>query len=132
MELGRTDTVIAFGWSAIHRVADVACLGFACWAVGAHPSFAGLLIAFTAAKAVGSIPLMPGGLGYVDTALITALTIAGATGAQALAAVFVYRMVSLVLVALVGWVVFLISFRATHRDDADMTIDFERGDQPGV
>ncbi|NRI67287.1 UPF0104 family protein [Rhodococcus sp. MS16] len=132
VELGRTDTVIAFGWSAIHRVADVACLGFACWAVGAHPSFAGLLIAFTAAKAVGSIPLMPGGLGYVDTALITALTIAGATGAQALAAVFVYRMVSLVLVALVGWVVFLISFRATHRDDADMTIDFERGEQPGV
>lgn len=132
VELSRTDTVVAFGWSAIHRVADVACLGFACWAVGAQPSFAGLLIAFAAAKAVGSIPLMPGGLGYVDAALITALTIAGATGAQAIASVFVYRMVSFVLVVVVGWIVFLISFRATRHDDAEMAIEFEHREQPGT
>ncbi|ARE32782.1 hypothetical protein AS590_07670 [Prescottella equi] len=132
VELSRTDSVIAFGWSAIHRVADVACLGFACWAVGAEPSFAGLLIAFTAAKAVGSIPLLPGGLGYVDTALITALTIAGASGAQAIAAWFVYRMVSFVGVAVAGWIVFLITFRATHHEDLEMDLEFERREQPGV
>lgn len=129
VELSRTDTAVAFGWSTVHRVADVACLGFACWAVGAHPSVAGVLIAFAAAKAVGSIPLMPGGLGYVDAALITALTIAGATGAQALASVFVYRMVSFALVAIVGWIVFLISFRSTHHDDAELAVDFDRREQ---
>ncbi|WP_419247982.1 lysylphosphatidylglycerol synthase transmembrane domain-containing protein [Rhodococcus erythropolis] len=132
VELSRTDSVIAFGWSAIHRVADVACLGFACWAVGAEPSFAGLLIAFTAAKAVGSIPLLPGGLGYVDTALITALTIAGASGPQAIAAWLVYRLVSFIMVAVAGWIVFLITFRATHHEDLEMDLEFERREQPGV
>lgn len=132
VELSRTDSVVAFGWSAIHRVADVACLGFACWAVGADPSFAGLLIAFAAAKAVGSIPLVPGGLGYVDAALITALTIAGATGAQAIASVFVYRMVSFVLVAVTGWTVFLLTFRATHHEDLDMHVEFESREEPGL
>ena len=77
VELSRTDTAIAFGWSAVHRAADVLCLGFACWAVGADPSFAGLLIAFTAAKAVGSIPLLPGGFGAVEPVLATTLTAAG-------------------------------------------------------
>ncbi|MFI7165027.1 YbhN family protein [Rhodococcus erythropolis] len=132
VELSRTDSVIAFGWSAIHRAADVACLGFACWAVGAEPSFAGLLIAFTAAKAVGSIPFFPGGLGYVDTALIAALTFAGVSGAQVFASVLVYRVVSLVMVAVAGWIVFLITFRATHHEDLAMDLEFERRDQPGV
>ncbi|MCJ0902008.1 YbhN family protein [Rhodococcus sp. ARC_M6] len=132
VELSRTDTAIAFGWSTVHRVADVLCLGFACWAVGADPSFAGLLIAFTAAKAVGSIPLMPGGLGVVEPVLVTALIMAGSSWAQAAAAVFVYRIVSLVLVVLAGWLVFLVSFRATHHDDLDIDVEFERREQPGV
>ncbi|RZK73148.1 MAG: UPF0104 family protein, partial [Rhodococcus sp. (in: high G+C Gram-positive bacteria)] len=129
VELSRKDSVITFGWSAVHRLADVACLGFACWAVGAEPSFAGLLIAFAAAKAVGSIPLAPGGLGFVDGTLIATLTAAGATASQALAAVFVYRVVSYILVALVGWVVFLILFRHNQHEDLEMDLEFERREQ---
>ncbi|MEN0138305.1 MAG: YbhN family protein [Rhodococcus sp. (in: high G+C Gram-positive bacteria)] len=129
VELRRKDSIITFGWSAVHRLADVACLGFACWAVGAEPSFAGLLIAFAAAKAVGSIPLAPGGLGFVDGTLIATLTAAGATASQALAAVFVYRVVSYILVALVGWVVFLILFRHNQHEDLEMDLEFERREQ---
>ncbi|QYB02554.1 YbhN family protein [Rhodococcus sp. USK10] len=129
VELRRKDSIITFGWSAVHRLADVACLGFACWAVGAEPSFAGLLIAFAAAKAVASIPLAPGGLGFVDGTLIATLTAAGATASQALAAVFVYRVVSYILVALVGWVVFFILFRHNQHEDLEMDLEFERREQ---
>ncbi|WP_072689083.1 TIGR00374 family protein [Rhodococcus marinonascens] len=129
VELGRRDSLIAFGWSGVHRIADVACLGFACWAVGAEPSLAGLLIAFAAAKAVASIPLAPGGLGFVDGTLIATLTAAGATASQALAAVFVYRVVSYILVALVGWIVFLILFRRNQHEDLGMDVEFERQEQ---
>lgn len=129
VELRRKDSIITFGWSAVHRLADVACLGFACWAVGAEPSFAGLLIAFAAAKAVASIPLAPGGLGFVDGTLIATLTAAGATASQALAAVFVYRLVSYILVALVGWVVFLILFRHNQHEDLEMDLELERREQ---
>ncbi|WP_070377395.1 TIGR00374 family protein [Rhodococcus sp. WMMA185] len=129
VELGRRDSLIAFGWSGVHRIADVACLGFACWAVGAEPSLAGLLIAFAAAKAVASIPLAPGGLGFVDGTLIATLTAAGATASQALAAVFVYRVVSYILVALAGWIVFLILFRYNQAEDLEMDVEFERHEQ---
>lgn len=133
VELRRRDGAAAFGWSAVNRVADLACLGFACWAVGAEPSFAGLLIAFTAAKAVGSIPLAPGGLGFVDGALIAALTAAGPTASGALAAVFVYRIVSFVLIALVGWLVFAVLFRSPHVGDSELAddhLDREYGQGP--
>ncbi|WP_083342984.1 flippase-like domain-containing protein [Rhodococcus triatomae] len=129
VELGRRDSLVTFGWSAVHRGADVACLGFACWAVGADPSFAGLLIAFAAAKAVGSIPLAPGGLGFVDGALIATLTAAGATAPQALAAVFVYRIASYIMVAVVGWIVFLVLFRNNQTDEVDMDLEFEQHKQ---
>ncbi|MGH8046303.1 MAG: autotransporter-associated beta strand repeat-containing protein, partial [Chthoniobacterales bacterium] len=48
----------AFSWSMFNWVADVACLAFACYAAGGHPSLAGLTVAYAAARAVGSIPLM--------------------------------------------------------------------------
>lgn len=132
VELGRRDSLVAFGWSGVHRLADVACLGFACWAVGAEPSLAGLLIAFAAAKAVASIPLAPGGLGFVDGTLIATLTAAGATASQSLAAVFVYRVVSYILVALVGWIVFLILFRYNQHEDLAMDLEFERQEQSPI
>ncbi|GAA3419707.1 hypothetical protein RAJCM14343_1940 [Rhodococcus aetherivorans] len=123
VHLGRRDGLATICWSAVHRVFDVACLGFACWAVGGEPSLPGLLIAFAAAKAVGSIPLAPGGLGFVDGTLIATLTAAGMSASQALAAVFVYRGVSFILVALVGWTVVAAKFRSSQHDehiDADL------------
>ena len=53
---------MAFSWSLFNWIADVACLAFAAYAAGGKPSLAGLTVAYAAARAVGSIPLMPGGL----------------------------------------------------------------------
>ncbi|WP_142278135.1 lysylphosphatidylglycerol synthase transmembrane domain-containing protein, partial [Mycobacterium avium] len=62
VSLGRRDLSVAFGWSMFNWIADVACLGFAAYAAGDHASVAGLTVAYAAARAVGTIPLMPGGL----------------------------------------------------------------------
>lgn len=119
VELARRDGVAAVAWSAVHRAADVACLGLACWAVGGSPSVAGLFIAFAAAKAVGSVPLAPGGLGFVDGTLIATLTAAGLSASQSLAAVFVYRMVSFAFVALAGWATVAAMYRGNGPDEID-------------
>lgn len=119
VELARRDGVAAVAWSAVHRAADVACLGLACWAVGGSPSVAGLFIAFAAAKAVGSVPLAPGGLGFVDGTLIATLTAAGLSASQSLAAVFVYRMVSFAFVALTGWATVAAMYRGNGPDEID-------------
>lgn len=126
VDLGKRDGALVGVWALVHRFADVACLGAACYAVGGDPKIAGLLIAFTAGKAVGSIPFAPGGIVYVDATLIYGLTAgAGLPAAQAVAAAFVYRMVSFVLLAIVGWIIFAFLFRTPHSDDAAYEREFE-------
>ena len=44
---------IAFGWSLFNWVADVACLAFACYAVGGQPSISGLMVAYAASQGRG-------------------------------------------------------------------------------
>ncbi|MGC4962774.1 lysylphosphatidylglycerol synthase transmembrane domain-containing protein [Gordonia sp. DT218] len=116
VQLSRRDLTISFAWSMFNWVADVACLAFACWAVGAHPGIAGLMVAYAAGKAVGTaIPLLPGGIGVVDAVLVPALTSAGMPAADAITAVLVYRLISYVLVAAIGWIVVLVMFRNSFR-----------------
>ncbi|MEV0356306.1 YbhN family protein [Nocardia sp. NPDC050697] len=125
VRLSPRDGALVGAWAVVHRLADVACLGAACYAIGGDPVWAGLLIAFAAGKAVGSIPFAPGGIVYVDATLIYALTVAaGLPAAQAVAAAFVYRMVSFVLVAIVGWIVFAFLFRTPHADEAEYEREF--------
>jgi hypothetical protein len=58
----------------------VACLAFAAYAAeAAKPSLAGLTVAYAAARAVGSIPLMPGGLLVVEAVLVPGLVSSGMT-----------------------------------------------------
>lgn len=129
VQMNRWDALKTFWWSALHRITDVACLGFACLAVGAEPRLSGVLIAFAASKAVASVPLAPGGLGTVDATLFAALTIsAGLPASQALATVFVYRLINLVLVNIVGWIIFFFLFRASQADDAELDREFAEGD----
>lgn len=117
VQLGPKDASIAFGWSFYNWIADIACLGFACWAVGAHPSISALAIAYAAAKAVGAIPGMPGGLVFVEGTLIAALAAGGISSADAVASVLVYRIVSFILVAIAGWIIFAVLFRRQDHED---------------
>lgn len=118
VQLGKLDGTLTVLWSGVHRVADVACLALACFAIGADPRLSGLLIAFAAGKAVGSVPLAPGGLVVVDATLIAFLTSAASiTASQAVASALVYRAVSFILVAVIGWIVFLVLFRKHQNSD---------------
>ena len=121
----------AFGWSLFNWIADVACLLFACFATGGHPSLAGVTVAYAAARAVGAIPLMPGGLLVVEAVLVPGLVSSGMTLASAISAMLIYRLISWIFISAIGWVVFFLMFR-TEKDidpDAAATDDVEQPPQ---
>ena len=127
VDLNRRDGALVGVWALMHRLADVACLGAACYSVGAHPRLAALMVVFSVGKAVGSIPFAPGGIGTVDATLIYSLTaVAGLPFTQAVAAAGLYRLVSLILVAIIGWIVFAFLFRGTQAGDAELEQEFEQ------
>ena len=99
VDLTKTQLTKAFGFSLLNWVADIGCLWAAANAVGAEHSIGGLCIAYVTGKIVATAPITPGGLGTVEFALITTLTAGGLGAYQAFATVFVYRIVSFVLVA---------------------------------
>ena len=124
VSLGRRDLAVAFGWSLFNWIADVACLGFAAYAAGDHASVAGLTVAYAAARAVGTIPLMPGGLLVVEAVLVPGLVSSGMSLPSAISAMLLYRLISWLLIAAVGWVVFFFMFRTENigADDDDEPI----------
>ena len=96
-------TLAVTAWLAVlNWAADAACLALAIVAVGGDVPWQGLLLAWAAGTAVASLGLTPGGLGLVEAALSSALIAAGLVGSTAIAAVLVYRIVSLWLVLAVG------------------------------
>ena len=129
VSLSRRDLTIAFSWSLFNWIADVACLAFAAHAAGGKPSLAGLTVAYAAARAVGSIPLMPGGLLVVEAVLVPGLVSSGMTLASAISTMLIYRLVSWIFIAAIGWVVFFFMFRTEKDVDPDASLD-ETADPP--
>jgi uncharacterized membrane protein YbhN (UPF0104 family) len=85
----------AFGWALVNWIADVACLVCAIKAVGEPVPWAAILIVWTAGVGAASFSPVPAGFGIVDIVLITALATAGLHGKYSVAAVLVYRGMSL-------------------------------------
>ena len=112
VSLSRRELGEAFGWSLFNWIADVACLAFAAYAAGGSPSLAGLTVAYAAARAVGSIPLMPGGLLVVEAVLVPGLVSSGMALPAAISAMLIYRLVSWIFISAIGWVVFFFLFRS--------------------
>ncbi|QNJ95896.1 UPF0104 family protein [Mycolicibacterium fluoranthenivorans] len=128
VSLSRRALTNAFSWSMFNWIADVACLAFAAYAAGGHPSLAGLTVAYAAARAVGSIPLMPGGLLVVEAVLVPGLVSSGMTLAQAISAMLIYRLVSWIFISTIGWVIFFLMFRTEA--DLDPDADPHREPEP--
>jgi hypothetical protein len=106
----------------VNRFADVACLACAAYATGAHASIGGLTVACAAARAVGTIPLMPGGLFVVEAVLVPGLVSSGMSLPNAVSTMLIYRLISWLMLAAIGWVVFFFMFRAENHlgpDDSD-------------
>jgi uncharacterized protein (TIRG00374 family) len=132
VSLSRRALGTAFSWSLFNWVADVACLAFAAYAAGGKPSLAGLTVAYATARAVGSIPLMPGGLLVVEAVLVPGLVSSGMTLASAISAMLIYRLVSWIFISSIGWVVFFFMFRTEKDIDPDAPLDDDHGGDGAV
>jgi uncharacterized membrane protein YbhN (UPF0104 family) len=96
---------------------DALCLWLCCVAVGAQGiNPINLVIAYCAGMAAASVPIVPGGLGVVDGALVLGLVAGGLTSASAVAAVVLYRLISFGFIIGLGWLVWF-GIRSRHRDD---------------
>ena len=73
---------------------DYLTLIAALYALGASPRPSLVLLAFCAAQALGTLPLTPGGLGFVEAGLTGTLALAGVGGGAAVVATLAYRLVS--------------------------------------
>ncbi len=72
---------------------------------------------------------MPGGLLVVEAVLVPGLVSSGMTLASAISAMLIYRLVSWIFIAAIGWVVFFFMFRTEKDIDPDATVD-EGVEQP--
>ena len=97
---------------------DYATLLAALNAVGAHPRTSLVLLAFFAAQLLGTLPLTPGGLGFVEAGLTGTLALAGVGASQAVLATLAYRLVSFWLPIPAGGVAALVQRRLDDRDEA--------------
>jgi uncharacterized protein (TIRG00374 family) len=75
-------------------VLDYVTLLAALYAVGANPRASLVLLAFFAAQLLGTLPLTPGGLGFVEAGLTGTLALAGVGAGAAVVATLAYRLVS--------------------------------------
>jgi uncharacterized protein (TIRG00374 family) len=75
-------------------VLDYLTLLAALTAVGASPRPSTVLLAFCAAQFLGTLPLTPGGLGFVEAGLTGTLVLAGVSTGAAVVSTLAYRLVS--------------------------------------
>jgi hypothetical protein len=75
-------------------VLDYLTLIAALYALGTEPRPSLVLLAFCAAQLLGTMPLTPGGLGFVEAGLTGTLALAGVGAGAAVVATLAYRLVS--------------------------------------
>jgi putative heme transporter len=101
--------VLAVVLAVANWLLDALCLWMCCVAVGADGiTTTKLVIAYCAGMAAASVPIVPGGLGVVDGALVLGLVAGGVPGSSAVAAVVLYRLISFGFVIGAGWLVWLV------------------------
>jgi uncharacterized protein (TIRG00374 family) len=88
------DWVLSVLSFAVNWLTDLLCLAATCHAVGLPVDFMTLAGIYLGVQIVRQVPLTPGGVGVIDTALVAGLTAAGATAVTAAAAVVIYRLLS--------------------------------------
>ena len=98
----------AAAFAVLNWLLDALALWMCLRAVSDSPPIGSqVLLAFCAAMATGSITILPGGLGIIDSALIVALVAGGTASATAIAAVVLYRILTLGFIVGAGWLAWL-------------------------
>ncbi|MFI7540821.1 YbhN family protein [Actinoplanes sp. NPDC049599] len=96
------DWAAALAYAAVNWLTDLLCLAAACRAFGLPVGVTTLAGIYLGVQIVRQVPLTPGGVGVIETALVAGLTAAGATAVSAAAAVLVYRLLSCWLIIPAG------------------------------
>ena len=117
---------INWGLSLANWLLDVVCLAFCFKAVGAKIPWGAVLLAFAGSKVVTSVGITPGGLGLVEGGMVATFVAYGVPGADAGAAVLVYRALTLIGLVGIGWGVVAILAVTSHRDDARQATEVDR------
>jgi uncharacterized membrane protein YbhN (UPF0104 family) len=94
-----------FGGNVAAQLFVALALGASLHAFGQHLGLASLLIVLTLGSMLGGISPVPGGMGVVEAGMIIALTAAGISEQDAVAAVFVQRLFTAYLPPIWGWFV---------------------------
>ncbi|MEV1289471.1 lysylphosphatidylglycerol synthase transmembrane domain-containing protein [Micromonospora sp. NPDC049679] len=116
------DFGVAAVLAVLNWLLDALCLWMCCRAVGAEGiTLTELVIAYCAGMAAASIPIVPGGLGVVDGALILGLVTGGIATSDAIAGVVLYRLISFGFIITAGWIVWLL-VRHLQRADTGATV----------
>ena len=68
---------------------------------------------------------MPGGLLVVEAVLVPGLVSSGMTLASAISAMLIYRLISWIFIAAIGWVIFFFMFRTEKDIDPDAVLEDE-------
>src|SRR5205807_8248222 len=93
----------AFGLGALNWLENCGCLVACIWAVHGSIPWHGILVAYTLAQVLATIPITPGGIGVVEGGLTALLVAHGMPTNVALASVLLYRVVSFWCLVPVGW-----------------------------
>jgi uncharacterized protein (TIRG00374 family) len=112
--------------AAVVWFADFCCLACSFGAVRAAVPWDGVLLAYGVAQVVGSLPVVPGGVGIVEGSLAVILTRYGASPVPALSAALVYRLASFWLVIATGWITVAVIARRQRRLIASPTTGLDR------
>jgi uncharacterized protein (TIRG00374 family) len=104
----------AFGLAALNWIETCACLIACIYAIHGSVPWRGILVAYTLAQVLASIPITPGGIGVVEGGLTALLVAYGMHTNVALAAVLLFRVVSFWGLVPVGWL-FWVSLEVAGR-----------------
>jgi uncharacterized membrane protein YbhN (UPF0104 family) len=94
----------AAAYALLSWLLDAACLWLCFGAVGEPPAgLTEVLLAFCSGMAAGTITIVPGGLGIVDSTLVLGLIAGGVATTTAVAVVLLHRIISLGFIMALGW-----------------------------
>lgn len=113
-ELRFRDWTVALAYTTVKWLADLACLIATARALDQAVGSATLAGLYLSVQIVRQVPLTPGGVGVVKTALVAGLIAAGANGIGAAAAVLIYRLLSCWVIIPVGGIAAL-TLRRVHK-----------------
>jgi uncharacterized membrane protein YbhN (UPF0104 family) len=117
---------VNWGLSMANWLLDVVCLALCFKAVGAKVPWGAVLLAFAGSKVVTSVGITPGGLGLVEGGMVATFVAYRVPGADAGAAVLVYRALTLLGLVGIGWLVVAVLAVTDRRADGEHAAEADR------